>query len=101
MPMMWGYYGNNAGMMVWGIIMSLFWLGLAVIAVWALLRWLSRTSSPTPPPQMPRQQSALDILEMRYARGELDTATYQSIREQLQAPTDSAQRPREAVPSAH
>lgn len=100
MPMMWGYYGNSAGMMVWGAIMSLFWLGLAVIAVWALLRWLGRASSPTPPPQMPSQQSALEILNVRYARGEIDTATYQSMREQLQAPADNARQPTETVSSA-
>jgi hypothetical protein len=36
---------------------------------------------------MPPQQSALDILNARYAGGEIDTATYQAMREQLEAPT--------------
>lgn len=97
--MMWGYYYNNAGMAVWGIIVSVFWLGLAVVAVWALVRWLGRASRPTPPPQMPSQQSALDILNARYARGEIDTPTYQSMRERLEAHSDTAQEPKEAIPS--
>lgn len=98
-PMMWGYYYNNAGMALWGIIVSLFWLGLAAIAVWALVRWLGRASRSTLPPQVPSQQSALDILKVRYARGEIDTATYQSMREQLEPPTGIMQGSREAVPS--
>lgn len=103
--MMWGYYGNNAGMMVWGILSSLFWLALLGVAVWALVRWLGNSSRstftpPPPPPVMSQQQSPLDILKSRYARGEIDTATYQSMREQLQEPTEMEQRADKAVPSA-
>jgi|SRR5215469_14690526 len=85
MPM-WGYYAG-AGMGWWMILSSIFWLVLAGIVVWALVSWLSRPARGTTPPQMPPQQSALDILNTRYARGEIDTATYQSMREQLEAPT--------------
>jgi putative membrane protein len=95
---MWGYY-DGGGMAWWMIASSVFWLGLAAIAVWALVRWLSRDARPTPPPQLPSQPSALDILQTRYARGEIDTATYQSMREQLVAPMDSAQRTNAAIPS--
>lgn len=85
--MMWGYYYNNPGMAVWGVIVSLFWLSLAAVAVWALVRWLSRHARPTPPAQMQSQQSPLDILRARYARGEIDTATYHAMREELEYPS--------------
>jgi uncharacterized membrane protein len=97
--MMWGNYYNNAGMMVWGIIMSLLWLSLAAMAVWALLRWLGRASRPIPPTQMPSQPSPLDILNVRYARGEIDTAMYQSMREHLEASTGNEPAPNDVVPS--
>lgn len=90
--MMWGYYYNNAGMAVWGIIVSLFWLSLAAVAVWALVRWVSRASRPASPPapptQISSQQSALDILKARYAHGEIDAATYHAMREELEYPSE-------------
>lgn len=99
--MMWGYYYNNPGMGIWAIIVSLFWLGLAAIAVWALVRWLGRASRPASPPQqppqMPREQSALDILRSRYARGEIDSATYESMRERLVADSTSAREDKEPL----
>ena len=101
--MMWGYYGNNAGMMVWGILSSLFWLALVAVAVWALVRWIGHATRPTNHPQSPQvptsQQSPLDILKARYARGEIDSATYQAMREQLQEPADIKQQPKEPIPS--
>lgn len=96
--MMWSNY-TNQDMALWGILMVLFWLGLAALAVWAWMRWPHRASSTTSTPQIPNQPSALDILAVRYARGEIDTATYQSMREQLEPPTGNVQESREAIPS--
>lgn len=96
MPMMWGYY-DNGGMVVWAIISSLFWLGLAAVAVWALVRWLSRASRPTSPPTA--QPSALDILKARYAHGEIDAATFQQMRADLEAPQTPPASYREPLPS--
>jgi putative membrane protein len=96
--MMWGYYNNNAGMMVWTIIMSLFWLGLLAVAVWALLRWLNRTTKAPTPTQGQVNPSALDVLNLRYAHGEIDADTYRSMRAELEASGSSAQRTRETVP---
>jgi Short C-terminal domain len=40
---------------------------------------------PTYTPGMPPSQpSAMEILRQRYARGEIDTATYESMRERLE-----------------
>jgi putative membrane protein len=85
---MWGYYSTS--MTWWMILSSLIWIALAASAVWLLVSWLGRASRGATPPPTPPQQSALDILNARYARGEIDTATYQAMREQLEAPIVTA-----------
>ena len=63
------------------------WIAVFVVLAWALVSWLSRRNAPmvgyhpTPPPV---QFSALEILRQRYARGEIDDATFQQMRERLQ-----------------
>jgi putative membrane protein len=100
---MWGYY-DTGGMVWWMVLSSLFWLGLAAVAVWALVRWLSSTAhstAPHAPHEPPAPMSALEILKARYARGEIDTATFQAMRAQLEGTaTTSARTPQEAVPGA-
>jgi len=85
-PMMWGYgFGWGWLMMSLGTIL---WIALLVVLVWALIRWLSnRTNTPVPPPSsgMPSGPTALEILRQRYARGEIDTATFEQMRERLEA----------------
>lgn len=82
-PMMWGYsYGWP--MLLWMTFWNLLWLVLLGLAIWALVRWLGRsalngkyTNSPSTEP------SALEILQRRYARGEIDAATFDQMRERL------------------
>jgi putative membrane protein len=88
----------------WMVISSLFWLGLAAVVVWALVRWLSSASASGPmaphTPHEPAQLSALDILKARYARGEIDAATFQAMRAQLeQTPDMPVRAPQEPIPS--
>lgn len=94
MPMPMHYYPEMTGatsgwMIVWMIVSALFWLGLAAVIVWALVRLASRFG------RGPRtggmggmggQPSATDIVRARYARGEIDAATYREMLEQLTAP---------------
>jgi putative membrane protein len=62
------------------------WILLLAGLIWGLIRWLGRR--PARPPMMePRGPSALEILQQRYARGEIDHATYEQMRERLQAST--------------
>ena len=86
MPM-WGYNATG-GMGWWMILSSLFWLGLAAIVVWALVRWLSSASRSmmSRGPNEPAHLSAMDILKARYARGEIDEATFERMRAQLETP---------------
>jgi putative membrane protein len=100
---MWGYYASG-GMGWWMILSSLFWLGLAAVVVWALVRWLSSESAsgPMAPRTLhePPQLSALDILKARYARGEIDTATFQAMRAQLEeTPNTPMRTPQAPIPS--
>ena len=89
--MMWGY-AFAWPMMLWMILGGTLWIVLLVVLIWALVRWLNRKTM-TPPPYEGRHEttmqpggpSALEILQQRYARGEIDTGTYEQMRERLEA----------------
>ena len=89
MPLMWGYGFSWGGMLLMLLSMALL-IALLVAVVWAIIRWLARRTSPsvsinasTPPTSS--GPSALEILGQRYARGEIDTATFEQMRERLVA----------------
>jgi putative membrane protein len=82
--MMWWSGPGWAGML-WMGLGSLFWLVLLGLAIWLLIRWLTRSMTPATPPAPPALPSALEILKQRYARGEIDTPTFEAMRERLQA----------------
>lgn len=87
--MLWGYGFSWGGMFLMLLGMVL-WIALLVILVWAVIRWLDRrTNLPgSPGSGTPvNQPSALEILKQRYARGEIDTPTYEQMRERLEAST--------------
>jgi putative membrane protein len=84
--MMWGYgFGWGWPLMAFG---TLLWIAVLAVLVWALIRWFSSKTT-TPPPTMgqmpPGGPSAMEILQQRYARGEIDTATFEQMREHLEA----------------
>ncbi|HEY3549272.1 MAG TPA: SHOCT domain-containing protein [Propionicimonas sp.] len=78
---MMGYGGMGWGGMGWGgmVGMVLFWVVLIAAIVWAVTRLLPGRQRPTS-----GAGSALetpeDILDRRYARGEIDLETYQAQR---------------------
>ncbi len=62
---------------------------LIALLIWTLIRWLSSRSRHVfsyNPGMPPAQPSALEILRQRYARGEIDTATFEHMRERLENP---------------
>ncbi len=80
--MMWGYgFGWGWFMMIFGGVL---WIAILAVLVWALIRWLA-SKAPVSGPSTPAGPSALEILRQRYARGEIDTATFEQMRERLQA----------------
>lgn len=101
--MMWGYY-TGSGMAWWMIVSSLLWLGLAALAVWALVRWVTgphgSSGSPSTDGQ-PQQAPALEILKARYARGEIDTPTFQAMRAELEATGAGASQRETTLSSSH
>ena len=67
--MMWGY--GSFGFL-W---MALFWVGVILLVVWAVRRPDDDTTG--------TRGRALEILEERYARGELDADEFTARRQQL------------------
>ncbi len=64
-----------------GIVhMLLFW-GLIILAIAALVKWRSGTSRTS---EHSRDRTALEILQERYARGEIDREEYEQKRADLQ-----------------
>ncbi len=76
--MMWGYGWMGVGMLWAGLLLVV--LVIAGIAV-LLIPILGRNGGHDRPTD---GGSALDILARRYARGEIDQATYEQMRERLQ-----------------
>ena len=83
--MMWGYGFSWGGMLLMLLSMAL-WIALLVVLVWAIIRWLDRRTAPSVPTHTSTPSSgpsALEILRQRYASGEIDTATFEQMRERL------------------
>ena len=83
--MMWGYNFGWGGMLLMPFG-SILWIALLAVLVWAVIRWLERrttTLAPSFPGILLSNPSALEILQQRYARGEIDIATYEQMRERL------------------
>ncbi|GLV56824.1 hypothetical protein KDH_36630 [Dictyobacter sp. S3.2.2.5] len=86
--MMWGY-GYEPGWVGWLMmgVSNILWIALLGLLVWAVIRWFERRLSASGPGGSGtpvRGPSALEILSQRYARGEIDTATFEQMRERLQ-----------------
>jgi len=77
---MWEYMGNGAGFHGGGPFMLLFWLLLLGVVVAAVIFFLRGGVGGA----AHRQATALELLEARYARGEIDTAEYRERRAELQ-----------------
>jgi len=69
---------------------SLLWIVVIAALVWAALYWLNKNSADTTPPPT----SAGEILCRRYARGDISTAKFEQMYEQL----DTQEKEGETVP---
>jgi uncharacterized membrane protein len=70
------------------LLSSLFWIALLMILAGLLIYWLLPRILPQEWYQRdipPEQSSALEILRQRYAAGEIDAATFEQMRERLEA----------------
>jgi putative membrane protein len=79
---MWYGMMNGYG---WGwavfVHMALWWV-LLILAIIVVARWLAGGSSKGSPP---REESALDILKKRYARGEVGREEFEQKKRDLEA----------------
>lgn len=80
-------WDGMGGHWMWGlggaISMILFW-AIIIIAIVALVRWTSDHGRVTASgPRLP-EETPLDILKKRYARGEIDRAEFEEKRKDLQ-----------------
>ena len=71
----WGW-----GMGLGFVFMLLFW-GFIILGITALIRWLMTQSSPS---RSSRDKSAMEIVQERYARGEIDREEYEQKRRDLE-----------------
>ena len=83
--------GLNGGMGVGGwLFMSLFWVLLLVVIVWAAAQLFpgrrSGAATATGPLPEPRLGPPRQILDRRLASGEIDVATYDELRDALAKP---------------
>lgn len=69
-------------MMLWMGAGALFWLAALALIAWLLIRWLDRRGTGGRG-QSASAPTAQETLRQRYARGELDTTTYERMRERL------------------
>jgi putative membrane protein len=78
---MMGWYGGGMGLGAW-LFMGTFWVALLVLIVWLVVRLLPADSRAAAGRSA---ESPEDILDRRFARGEIDEHTYAAQRAALAA----------------
>jgi putative membrane protein len=80
----WGW-GMHPGMMAWGwvglLFMLVFWVLIVVLIIILIRRLLSPGTTRMAGP--PQEDSALEILKKRYARGEIDKEEFEAKKKDL------------------
>src|SRR5215469_11856945 len=76
--MMW--WDGGYGMMIFGPFFMMLMLAVVIVAVFLLVRWLGGPWQGTIPPQASSDQTALNILKERFARGEINKDEYEEKR---------------------
>ena len=73
-------YGMSGGWGIWMLLQGLIWIGLLVAIVLGIVFLMRRRSDN--PPERPHS-SALDQLDERYARGEIDREEYLQCKQDI------------------
>lgn len=83
------YYGHGMmwdggwGMMVFGPLMMIVFIGAIVVLVVLVIRWLGSSGHLPAGPAAPASRTPLDILKERLAKGEIDVAEFEERRRAL------------------
>lgn len=72
------FFDYSGGAMGWGALGMVLWWALPILGIVALVAWLIRSDGRR------REKTALDILEERYARGEIGDEEFQRKKRELQ-----------------
>jgi putative membrane protein len=75
--MMWDGWGWGFGML-WMLLMLLFWIGVVLLIVWAVRQFTGDRRDSTG-----SRDRALEVLEERFARGEIDHDEFEERRRTL------------------
>jgi putative membrane protein len=75
-------FGFGWGWLGMGVMMLLFWGGLVVLAV-LLVRALFPSGQPLPPGASGREPTAREILDQRYARGDITHEQFEQMKRDL------------------
>jgi putative membrane protein len=83
MPMMYYSTGNWSAMLLMMLLSAAVWIAVIGLLFWAVNRLFTNRVPTTEGPD--RSPSALEILRQRYARGEIDAATFDAMKRQIEA----------------
>lgn len=75
-------YGYGIGAGGW-IAMAMFWIGLIALVVWGVSRAFPSGNGRDDTSWAPRPESPAEVLDRRYAAGEIDEDRYQAMRATL------------------
>lgn len=81
--MMYGWNGDWGAMLLIMALNAAVWIGLIGILIWAVSRLFTQRGTSTG--QLQSGPSAMEILRQRYARGEIDEATFERMRQRLES----------------
>lgn len=73
---MYGYYGLGCGFNFLGTIVAIFWWILMFYVLVTLLRYLKQNN-------LPKKNTALEILKEKYAKGEIDKVEFEQKRKDI------------------
>jgi putative membrane protein len=64
------------------IIMPIFWIGIIIFVIYRIFG-RNRSSRTWPPGPGPENETALDILKKRYAKGEISQAEFERMKQDI------------------
>ena len=81
--MMYGWNGDWGGMLLAMLLNAAVWIVLIGLLIWGVSRVF--TNRPSSTGRTDRGPTAMEILRQRYARGEIDAATFDEMRRRIEA----------------
>lgn len=85
---MWGQHMWDGAWWPWGLLMGIFWLvlfgAIIFLAVYAARQWTANERMAGGPPTGSRRESPREVLDRRYAKGELSREEYEQMKDDLE-----------------